>query len=725
MEKKVTKTKATTKTKKTTAKKKVTKNTNSYKYIVIVESPAKAKTIKKYLGKNYEVVASMGHIRDLPKSKLGVDVDDNFEPYYINIKGKAPLINDLKKRAKNCEKVFLAADPDREGEAISFHLATILELDINDNNRVTFNAITKDAVTESIKHPRKIDMDLFDAQQARRVLDRLVGYKLSPFLWQKVKRGLSAGRVQSVAVKMIVDRENEIRKFIPEEYWTIDANLYEDVVKNKFTAKVTNYKNKKLLVKNEQEATTVQNDILKNEFVIDDIKKTVRKRQPYPPFITSTLQQEASKKLNFQSSKTMRIAQELYEGVDIKGKGSQGLITYMRTDSFRLAPEAINNARNYIENTYGKQYLPMNFRFYKSKRKNDVQDAHEAIRPTVVEFSPASLKGNLSHDQYKLYKLIWERFIACQMSDCLMDTVNVAIKNGDYTLKASGFTVKFKGFTLVYEEVETEKDAKVNKLPNLTNGAKLNLKDIVKDQHFTQPKPRFTEASLIKELEANGIGRPSTYSPTITTILSRKYIERDKKNLVPTELGEITTKLMKDHFESIVDEEFSANMENRLDDVEDGKVKWKSVIKDFYTGFSETLLKAQKELEGTRMELTQIVTDEKCELCGSNMVVKQGRFGEFLACPKYPECKNTKPIVKKTEGNCPLCNGVILVKKSKRNKVYFGCEHNPKCAFMTWDTPVKEKCPKCDKSLLKKVGKIPKLYCSNVNCDYERVLEKK
>lgn len=726
-EKKVTKKtvrKTTTSKKKTATKKNTKKTSNSYKYIVIVESPAKAKTIKKYLGKDYEVVASMGHIRDLPKSKLGVDIENNFEPHYINIKGKAPLINDLKKKAKNCEKVFLAADPDREGEAISFHLATILGLDINDNNRVTFNAITKASVTESIKNPRKIDLDLFDAQQARRILDRLVGYKLSPFLWQKVKRGLSAGRVQSVAVKMIVDRENEIKAFKEEEYWSIDVNLYEDLVKNKFIAKVTNYKNKKLDIENEEKATKIENELKENDFLIDDIKKSVRKKQPSPPFITSTLQQEASKKLNFQSARTMKIAQELYEGVDIKGKGSIGLITYMRTDSFRLAPEAINEARNFIFSNYGSEYLPKDFRFYKSKRKTDVQDAHEAIRPTVVEFSPQQIKGNLTNDQYKLYKLIWERFIACQMADCLLDTVSVSVKNGDYGLKASGFTVKFMGFTLVYEESDNEKDKKGNKLPELTNGATLKLKDIVKNQHFTQPPPRFTEASLIKALESNGIGRPSTYSPTITTILSRKYIEREKKNLLPTELGEVTTTLMKDHFNSIVDEEFSANMEDRLDSVEDGNTNWKDVIASFYEGFSATLEKAQKELEGTRVELTQIVTDEKCDLCGTNMVVKQGRYGDFLACPRYPECKNTKPIVKKTDGVCPLCSGIILAKKSKKNKAYFGCEHNPKCEFMTWDTPIKEKCPKCNHTLLKKMGRASKIYCSNDNCNYEEDVKK-
>jgi len=716
-------------TKKTTTKKRATTNSKktvgSYKYIVIVESPAKAKTIKKYLGKDYEVIASMGHIRDLPKSKLGVDVDNNFEPGYINIKGKAPLINDLKKRAKNCEKVFLAPDPDREGEAISYHLATILGLDINDDNRVTFNAITKDAVTTSIKNPRKINMALFDAQQARRILDRLVGYKLSPFLWQKVKRGLSAGRVQSVAVKMIVDRENEIRAFTPEEYWSIDVDLYEKLAKDNFTAKVASHNGKKLNIQNGEEATNIELSIKNEKFIIDEIKKSVRKKQPAPPFITSTLQQEASKKLNFQSARTMKIAQELYEGVDIKGQGSQGLITYMRTDSFRLAPEAIYSARDYIGKVYGEGYVPEKFRFYKSKRKTDVQDAHEAIRPTVVEFSPESIRVNLSNDQYKLYKLIWERFIACQMEDCLLDMVNVSITSGEYGLRASGFSVKFSGFTLVYEESDNEKDKGGNKLPILTEGATLNLKEIIKNQHFTQPQARFTEASLIKALEANGIGRPSTYSPTITTILSRKYIERDKKNLVPTELGEVTTTLMKDHFKDIVDEEFSANMENSLDAVEDGQRNWKDIISEFYGGFNATLEKAQKELEGTRVELTQIVSDEKCDLCGTNMVVKQGRFGDFLACPNYPECKSTKAIVNKTDGDCPICDGIILAKKSKKGKVYFGCEHNPKCTFMTWDTPSKERCPKCDKSLLKKMGRANKIYCSNADCDYEDILKKK
>ncbi|MGL5973530.1 MAG: type I DNA topoisomerase, partial [Oscillospiraceae bacterium] len=657
--------------KKKTVKKASAKTTNKYKYIVIVESPAKSKTIKKYLGKDYEVVASMGHIRDLPKSRLGVDVDDNFEPSYINIKGKAPIINDLKNRAKGCEKVFLAADPDREGEAISYHISNILGLDINDDNRVTFNEITKDAVLNAIKNPRKVNLSLFDAQQARRVLDRLVGYKLSPFLWQKVKRGLSAGRVQSVAVKMIVDRENEIRSFITQEYWSVEATVFEDIEKNKFISKVSTFKGKKIDIENAQQADDIETYLNDQQFIIDSIKKSVRKKQPSPPFITSTLQQDASRKLNFQTSKTMRIAQELYEGVDIKGMGgTQGLITYMRTDSFRLSPDAIIEGRNFIEKNYGKNYLPESPRYYKSKKKTDVQDAHEAIRPTVIELSPIKIKDNLSNDQYKLYKLIWDRFIACQMADCLLDTVSVSIKAGDYGLKTSGFTVKFKGFTFVYSDDDGKKDEKQMVLPELTENANLNLNEIAKNQHFTQPPPRYSEASLVKTLEENGIGRPSTYSPTITTILGRGYIERDKKNLLPTELGEVTTALMKEHFTEIVDEEFSANMENALDKVEDGIEPWKNVIAQFYEGFSLTLDKAQKELEGTRIELTQIVTDEICDLCGRNMVVKQGRFGDFLACPDYPECKNTKPITKKSDGDCPLCNNKILIKKSKKGKVY-------------------------------------------------------
>lgn len=694
-----------------------------YKYIIIVESPAKAKTIKKYLGKNYEVVASMGHIRDLPKSKLGIDIENNFEPSYINIKGKAPLINDLKKRSKSCEKVFLAADPDREGEAISFHIANILGLNKDEENRVTFNEITKDAVKYGVKNPRKIDMNLFDAQQARRILDRLVGYKLSPFLWMKVKKGLSAGRVQSVAVKIIVDREEEIRNFVSKEYWTIDVLLLEDK-KKEFISTLSLYKGKKIEIENEEQANKIVNEVNSLDFKIDDIKKSVKKRTPYPPFITSTLQQDASRKFNFQSKKTMKIAQELYEGIEIKGMSIQGLITYMRTDSFRLSPQSLDEARNYILNKYGDEYCPSSPRYYKSKQKKDnIQDAHEAIRPTIINLNPDEIKSNLTNDQYKLYKLIWERFISCQMEDIILDTVSVKIKAGDYLFKSTGSTVKFKGFTVLYEESKDEKDKKEAILPNLTNDSKLKLKKIEKLQHFTQPAPRYTEASLIKTLEENGIGRPSTYSPTISTILSRGYIERQGKSLCPTELGEVTTKLMTEHFSSIVDEEFSAQMEENLDKIEDGKENWKNIINKFYEGFEKSLNIAEKQMEGTRIELTPIVSDIICENCGKNMVVKTGRFGDFLACPSYPECKNTKPILKPIESNCPICESEVYLKKSKKGKTYYACSNNPKCSFMSWDEPLKESCPQCSSYLLKKVGRFGKIYCSNEKCDYKRGLK--
>lgn len=695
----------------------------SYKYIIIVESPAKAKTIKKYLGKNYEVVASMGHIRDLPKSKLGIDIENNFEPSYINIKGKAPLINDLKKRSKLCEKVFLAADPDREGEAISFHIANILGLNKDEENRVTFNEITKDAVKYGVKNPRKIDMNLFDAQQARRILDRLVGYKLSPFLWMKVKKGLSAGRVQSVAVKIIVDREEEIRNFVSKEYWTIDAHLLEDH-KKEFISTLNLYKGKKIEIENEDHANKIVNEVNSLDFKIEDIKKSVKKRTPYPPFITSTLQQDASRKFNFQSKKTMKIAQELYEGIEIKGMGTQGLITYMRTDSFRLSPQSLDEARNYILNKYGDEYCPSSPRYYKSKQKKDnIQDAHEAIRPTIINLHPDEIKSNLTNDQYKLYKLIWERFISCQMEDCILDTVSVKIQAGDYLFKSTGSTVKFKGFTVLYEESKDEKDKKLPILPNLTDGTKLKLRAIDKLQHFTQPAPRYTEASLIKTLEENGIGRPSTYSPTISTILSRGYIERQGKSLCPTELGEVTTKLMIEHFSSIVDEEFSAQMEENLDKIEDGTENWKNIINQFYEGFEKSLNIAEKQMEGTKIELTPIVSNVVCENCGKNMIVKTGRFGEFLACPSYPECKNTKPIVKPIEANCPLCESEVYLKKSKKGKKYYGCSNNPKCSFMSWDEPLKELCPQCSNYLLKKVGRFGKIYCSDEKCDYKRGLK--
>ncbi len=690
--------------------------------LVIVESPAKAKTIKKYLGSGYEVVASMGHIRDLPKSKLGVDVENHFEPQYVEIKGKEDLIKALKKEAKNSETVYLATDPDREGEAISWHLAHLLKLDVDSANRVTFNEITKSGVQAGMQSPRRIDLDLVNAQQARRILDRVVGYKLSPFLWRKVRRGLSAGRVQSVAVRLIVDREEEIRKFVSEEYWTIDAKLTGKGSRKVFPAKFYG-KDKKIEIKTKEQADAILGELEGCSFVVDTIKKGVRKKAPAPPFTTSTMQQEASRKLGFQARRTMKAAQELYEGVEVAGYGAVGLITYMRTDSLRISQEAQAEAAQYIVERYGKEYLPSTARVYKSK--NNAQDAHEAIRPTMPSLSPDMVKDSLTSDQYKLYRLIWERFIASQMATALLDTVSADIVAGDYVFKASGFSVKFDGFTVLYEEGKDEETEDTAMLPPLEQGEVLKLRSLDPNQHFTQPPPRYTEASLIKALEENGIGRPSTYSPTITTIIQRGYVERDAKALKPTALGEVTTNLMKEHFKKIVDVEFTASMEQNLDLVETGEKEWVTILEDFYKDFSETLDHAEKTLDGTRIKVPDEETDQVCELCGRNMVIKTGRFGKFLACPGFPECKNTKKIVQETGGICPLCKGRILSKKSKKGKQYFGCEHNPKCPFMTWDAPTGEACPVCGSSLLKKTGKAGKIYCSNESCTFQKPLERK
>lgn len=686
--------------------------------LVIVESPAKAKTIKKYLGKNYEVVASMGHVRDLPKSTLGVDVENGFTPKYINIRKQSDTIKALKDAAKKCDKIYLATDPDREGEAISWHLANLLKLDVAAKNRITFNEITKTGVKEGMAHPRQIDMDLFDAQQARRILDRIVGYKLSPFLWKKVRPGLSAGRVQSVTVRIIVDRENEIRNFVPEEYWSIDAKLLAKTSKKAFGAKFYGKDGKKMELKTKEETDEVLSHIRDAAFTVSGIKTGVRKKSPAPPFTTSTMQQEASRKLGFQSRRTMKAAQELYEGVEIPKMGAVGLITYMRTDSLRISNDAREAANAYIGEKYGDNYLPPEPRVYKTK--NNAQDAHEAIRPTMPNLTPEQLKPSLTGDQYKLYKLIWERFIASQMANAEYNTVSVDIDANGYNFKSSGFTVKFDGFTVLYVEGKDEEEEKEGALPPLEKGDVLKVQSLEGNQHFTQPPPRFTEASLIKILEENGIGRPSTYSPTITTILARNYIEREGKQLKPTQLGEITTQLMKDHFSSIVDEKFTAQMESNLDLVEEGKKPWVKTLEEFYGGFAKTLEDAEKNLEGTYMKVPDEETDVVCEKCGRNMVIKNGRFGKFLACPGFPECRNTKRIVVETPGTCPLCSGKILEKKSKKGKKFYGCEHNPECSFLSWDAPIEEKCPKCGKSLLKKVGRAAKIYCSNSECDYER-----
>lgn len=692
------------------------------KNLVIVESPAKAKTIKKYLGRDYEVIASMGHVRDLPKSKLGVDCENNFTPQYINIRAQSETIKKLKAAAKEKKKIYLATDPDREGEAISWHLAHLLNVDLNQENRITFNEITQSGVKSGMAAPRKVDQDLVNSQQARRILDRIVGYKLSPFLWKKVKSGLSAGRVQSVTVRMIVDREEEIKEFVPQEYWTIEASLMTQESNRAFLAKYYGKGGKKSELKTKEQTDEVLAAIKGAEYVVESVKKGVRQKTPAPPFTTSTLQQEASRKLGFQARRTMKAAQELYEGVDVEGMGAVGLITYMRTDSLRISDEARAAASAYIEQQYGKTYIPSTPRIYKTK--NNAQDAHEAIRPSLPDLSPAKVKASLTGDQYKLYKLIWERFIASQMASALLDTVNAQIDANGYTFKASGFTVKFDGFTVLYVEGQDDEEEKEGVLPELTEKDILRLKEVNGNQHFTQPPPRFTEASLIKVMEENGIGRPSTYAPTITTVLSRNYVEREGKQLKPAQLGEITTKLMKEHFEKIVDADFTAHMEEDLDEIAENKKQWTEVLQGFYGDFAKSLEKAEVDTEGVSYKVPDQETDVICELCGRNMVIKTGRFGKFLACPGYPECKNTKKIVNATQGICPLCGGRILEKKSKKGKVFFGCEHNPTCAFLSWDAPTAEMCPTCGKTLLKKTGRNGKIYCSNEKCDYERPLPK-
>ncbi len=690
--------------------------------LVIVESPAKAKTIQKYLGAGYEVIASMGHVRDLPKSKLGVDTDNDFAPQYTDMKGKEDVIKELKKHAKKCGKVYLATDPDREGEAISWHIAQMLKLDMNDNNRVAFNEITKSGVQSGMSNPHKIDVDLVNAQQARRILDRLVGYKLSPFLWKKVKRGLSAGRVQSVAVRLVVDRENEIRKFVPKEYWSIDAKFTAPGSRKVFDAALISVDGKKLEIPGQAEADGLLARLEGAEYIVKSVKKRVTKKQPSPPFITSTLQQEASRKLSFSAKRTMKAAQELYEGIDVEGVGAVGLITYMRTDSLRISDEAKAAAAQYIETVYGKDYLPDKPRVFKTK--SNAQDAHEAIRPSITELTPARVKNSLSSDQYKLYKLIWERFIASQMANAQLDTVSADIEANNCVFRATGYSVKFDGFMTLYVESSDSEESSKKMLPELKAEDKLKLKSISGNQHFTQPPPRFTEASLIKALEENGIGRPSTYAPTITTITSRQYVEHEGKQLKPTNLGEVITELMKDHFEKIVDAKFTADMENELDEVEHGQKDWVSTLHEFYDDFAATLAKAEEAMEGKRVKVPDEETDVVCELCGKKMVIKYGRYGKFLACPGFPECSNTKKIVTETEGSCPRCGRKMLLKKSKKGRSFYGCEGFPDCNFMTWNVPTAEVCPECGKLLFMKGGKSGKLVCENEGCSYERELKK-
>ncbi|NLY42666.1 MAG: type I DNA topoisomerase [Clostridiaceae bacterium] len=690
-------------------------------YLVIVESPAKAKTIKKYLGKNYKVLASMGHLRDLPKSQMGVDIENNFEPKYITIRGKGELLSQLKKEAKNSDKVFLATDPDREGEAISWHLATVLNIDKNQKCRIVFNEITKPAIKNAIKSPRPIDQDLVNAQQARRILDRIVGYKLSPLLWRKVRKGLSAGRVQSVATRLICDREEEIESFVPQEYWSILAHLVDEKSGSSFEAKFYGMKKEKIELKSEEDVKSILSSLKDAQYVVTQIKKGQRSKAPAPPFITSTLQQEASRKLGFTSQRTMMAAQQLYEGVDIKGLGTVGLITYMRTDSTRISTEAQDAAREYIRRKYGSEYVPEEPRQYKSKK--GAQDAHEAIRPTDISLEPMQVKDSLKPDQYKLYKLIWERFIASQMSSAVFDTLSVDIEANDYLFKASGSNVRFPGFMLLYVEGKDDADEeKEDRIPELVENQQLKLKKLEPKQHFTQPPPRYTEATLIKALEEKGIGRPSTYAPIITTIISRGYVEREKKQLKPTELGRIITDIMKEYFKDIVDVEFTANMEQQLDEVEEGNKEWVEVLRDFYEPFENTLKQAEAKIGP--IEIQEEVSDEKCEKCGRNMVIKHGRYGKFLACPGFPECRNAKPLLENTGVNCPLCGGKIYIKKTKKGKKYYGCENNPKCEFMSWDEPVKEFCPQCGGILVKKTsGKNAVVRCFNKECNYERRLD--
>ena len=685
-------------------------------YLIIVESPAKSKTIKKFLGNSYKVLASMGHIRDLPKSQLGIDIENNFEPKYINIRGKASLIKELKNTAKKCKKVFLATDPDREGEAISWHLKYLLD-DVPAENlkRVTFNEITENAVKKAIANPRNIDMNLVDAQQARRVLDRIVGYKISPLLWKNVKKGLSAGRVQSVALKLITDREAEIEKFIPEEYWTLIAKLEDKKSKKLLEARFYGTVDKKLDLTNKSQVDKIVSDLKNAKYTVSNIKPGEKRKYPAPPFITSSLQQEASRKYGYGTSKTMMIAQQLYEGLDVAGHGTVGLITYMRTDSTRISVEAQEDAKKIILDKYGKDFYPDTPNVYKT-RKN-AQDAHEAIRPSYISITPEEAKSSLTNEQYKLYKLIWERFMASQMTPAVFTTLSIDITANDYLFKSSGSQIKFPGFMTLYteateEENQNEKDVI---LPSLEEKQQLSEKELLPSQHFTEPPARYSEASLVKALEEKGIGRPSTYAPTITTIITRGYIEKEKKILYPTELGTIVEHLLEENFKDIMDVTFTASMEDKLDSIEEGKVKWKDVIKDFYGPFAITLKEAEEKIG--KVELTYEESDVKCEKCGRMMVIKQGKYGKFLACPGFPECRNAKPIVEETPYECPICRGKILIKKTRRGKKYYACENSKSCNFMIWDTPTDEKCPKC-KNFMYKKGK--KLICSNQDCKYEK-----
>ena len=699
------------------------------KHLVIVESPAKAKTIERYLGKDYVVKASMGHLRDLPKSKLGVDIENDFEPVYQPIRDKSELIGELKKDAEKSDVVYLATDPDREGEAISWHLKALLGLGDDKAKRVTFNEITKKVVTESIRQPRAIDQNLVDAQQARRILDRIVGYQLSPLLWKKIRRGLSAGRVQSVATRMVNDREKEIRAFTPEEYWTLDAKLFDAAAKKEFLAHYYGKNGKKEEPSSAQQVDAIMAEIRNAVFSVKSIKRTDKQRSPSPPFTTSTLQQEASRKLNMTPRRTMAIAQQLYEGVDVSGEGTVGLITYMRTDSLRLSEEALGAARTFILGRYGKDYYPAATRRFKTKE--GAQDAHEAIRPSNVELTPERIKHDLTGEQYRLYRLIWSRFLACQMANAVYDSVSVEIAAKEHEFHASASSLKFAGYTAVYEESrDDEKEEKLDLLPPLNEGQEVQLREFEPQQHFTQPPARYTDATLIRAMEQNGIGRPSTYAPTVSTILDREYVVKEGKYLRPTPLGEVVTGLMEDKFPDIVDTKFTARMEKTLDAVEEGKTPWKTVLHDFYGGFDASLKKAESDLEGVYLKVPDEVSEEKCDVCGRSMVIKSGRFGRFLACPGYPECTFTKPLVIEMPGSCPLCGGRMmkrtgLSKKTNKQYTYYCCEHrNSKpelstCDFMTFDVPTKDNCPGCGWTMFKKSGKgFKRPYCINPSCEY-------
>ncbi|KKI61772.1 DNA topoisomerase I [Staphylococcus warneri] len=685
--------------------------------LVIVESPAKAKTIEKYLGKRYKVIASMGHVRDLPKSQMGVDTEDNYEPKYITIRGKGPVVKELKKHAKKAKKVFLASDPDREGEAIAWHLSKILELEDSKENRVVFNEITKDAVKDSFKHPRGIEMDLVDAQQARRILDRLVGYNISPVLWKKVKKGLSAGRVQSVALKLVIDRENEIRNFKPEEYWTIEGEFRYK--KSKFTAKFLHYKNKPYKLNKKEDVEKITAALDGDEFEITNVNKKEKTRNPANPFTTSTLQQEAARKLNFKARKTMMIAQKLYEGIDLKRQGTVGLITYMRTDSTRISDQAKSEAKNYIIDKYGNEYVSKR----KASGKQGDQDAHEAIRPTSTLRTPEEMKSFLTRDQHRLYKLIWERFVASQMAPAILDTIALDVTQNDIKFRANGQTIKFKGFMTLYVETKDDKDSdKENKLPKLEQGDKVTATQIEPAQHFTQPPPRYTEARLVKTLEELKIGRPSTYAPTIDTIQKRNYVKLESKRFMPTELGEIVYEQVKEYFPEIIDVEFTVNMETLLDKIAEGDMNWRKVVGDFYNSFKQDVERAEEEME--KIEIKDEPAGEDCEVCGSPMVIKMGRYGKFMACSNFPDCRNTKAIVKTIGVKCPTCkDGEVVERKSKKNRIFYGCSNYPECDFISWDKPVGRDCPKCNHYLVdKKKGRSSQVTCSN--CDYKEEVQK-